>query len=376
MEDETVTNGQPAKKLKTTATDMTGAPVSEPIVRINTRQYGVTEVDLEAFLDGCEIKQTFISKLGCFAFVEFTDEENAKKAMEKNGEKLNKVKTKIFRIENARTTWSKLEALDASENTFAEEPESADSHLVVIKFLQYLTTAEDIAAIFDDALHVHMVHDSYKHKGSLAIVEFAEEEQQTAALAKHKTRDDSIGRVLNITKIEQEALVRVLDALNVVADPGYIYIKITGIAFDATDEEVEELFEGINAEERYMLKSLEDETVGIMFAAFSSKLQAAELILKHRTWVCGRPVSMQKGHPDELKALTAGSIVFGRKVGHQNKGGRGHGRFHVKRKFGNWGGRGRGRGRRQQRQTPSRESLDAEMDNYKKSAGGAEGSTS
>lgn len=348
--------------------------MTEPILRINTRQYGVTEEDIAAFFDGCEIKQMFISKLGQFAFVEFTDEENVAKAMEKNGEKLKKQKTKMFRQD--ATKWAKLEAVAAAEESIAQEPASAESHLVVLKFLKHDTTVEAINEIFEelDVLHVHLIHDSYKRKGALAILEFAAEEDQKKALEKNKTVVD--GRSLKVEALEHEVLVRVLDSLNAEVDPDYILIKVMGMSFQATQEDIDELFEGVEEEERFVPKSLEGESVGIIFAAFSSKVDAAELILKHRQWVCNRPVSMIRGHADELRALTAGCIVTGRRVLQSNNRNN-NTRFNIKRRRDGGGRRGRGGRWQRPQKTITREDLDAEMDSYKKSgAGGAEGSTS
>lgn len=371
-------NGGPEKKMKTEATDLTGTPVVQPIVRINTRQYGVTEDDLQTFFAECKIERMFVPKSGQFAFVEFTDLENAEKAKEKNGEKLGRCKTKIF--SQSSLQWTKAETVDAIENTVAQTPASAESHLVVLKYLPYEATVEEVTAIFDEqeVLHVHLVHETFRKRGSLAIIEFEKEEDQKAALEKNKTKGPN-GRHLNISALEQEALVRVLDVLNAEVDPDYILVKVTGISYDAKEADIDELFEGVEAEERFLVKTLENENIGILFAAFSSKEDAAELLLRNNEWVSGRPVQMVRGHAEGLTCLTAAAIVQGRSIFQQRRydNRQNNSRFNIKRKF-RGGGRGRRfNNRRQERQAPTKESLDAEMDSYKKSGtGGAEGSTS
>jgi RNA recognition motif-containing protein len=324
------------------------------IVRLRGLPWEATEENIVNFFGGLDIVEggifiakTSVGRASGEGFVEFVDSVNAQAGLEKNKEKIAHRYIEIFK--------SNAEARDMAANipqmVFDISNSTVDQNSTVIRMrgLPWTTTEKDVKDFFApvEVSVVHIISDHMERASGQGYVEFSSEEEGEEAMKKHKS--DMGGRYIELFKSTPDELSLILARLNPDVQEGSHFVKMRGLPYSASEDEVLEFF-GLAEEliKVHFIQDMNGRPSGEAFAEFTTEESATLALEKNRENLGNRYIELFNATVNELKATLRRPANYGRR---------------------GWSRRGRNQNSRstgQPKPVYTKADLDAEMDLYQK----------
>lgn len=320
------------------------------IVKLQGLPWEATDDDIVEFFEGLDIVEdgvyiakTSVGRASGHAFVEFIDNDNASAALDKDKENMGHRYIEIFKsTEEARD-----EAIAVPERVFDMSNSDVNENATVIRMrgLPYSITEEEVKEFFSPVKvsKVHIILDHMERASGEGYVVFKKPGQGEASMEKHKS--DMGGRYIELFRSTPQELAIMLARLNPDVDDDNFLVKMRGLPYSATEEEVMEFFDNASSLVKvHFISDMNGRASGQAFAEFDNDDARDTAMEKNNENLGSRYVELFEATVGELKATLRRPSNASRK--------------------GNWR---RGKGKRKEKKTAlTRDDLDSEMDAYQK----------
>lgn len=322
------------------------------IVKLQGLPWEATDDDVVEFFEGLDIvtggvyiEKTCVGRASGNAYVEFVDNDNASAALEKDRENMGKRYIEIFKsTEEARD-----EAVAVPQKVFDMSTSEVDENATVIRMrgLPYSITEEEITEFFSPIKisKIYICRDHLERASGEGFIVFEKPGQGVKAMEKNKSEMGE--RYIELFPATPLELAIMLDRLNPDVNDDNFIIKMRGLPYSATEEEVMEFFDNDSSLVKvHLITDRNGRPSGQAFAEFNDEDARETAMGKNKEHLGSRYVELFKATVMQLKAHLR------------------HPERHAPRPF-------RGKGKRRENKHKSkplvtRHDLDCEMDAYQK----------